>query len=158
MKTWLSRFRMSAALDEPSCGPTSTDGTARPDQVEFHQSLEAIDRLLKRNPPRPEAPFGLRAAVMKQIREPSARESSRFGLRWAAGLSCALFLALGALALAYFHRPKFGPSPFTAKATVRMNREIAALPSAALAPLSKEWDNLSLDFQRTKDFLVSSVP
>jgi len=167
MMHWLNKYRMSRALD------SSVRRSARlqreigrsGDLRRFDEELTCVDRLLKeQSPPAAEAPVYFHGSIARAIRAcatSSAAESPR-RIRWVPALGVSLIALAGFLwALAQHPQQVEGNSvPFQPAArALEMGSELAQKAPGSLAqPMSDEWERINQDFERTADFLMSSVP
>ncbi len=122
------------------------------------QSPNALERALHAGPPPIEPPPGLHGRIMAAIQtsEPIPVQSAVRGYAWpvAGGSALLVIAALWGANHLLVSRLTLSPFSFSPK----LNQQVAALPGAALSPLSSEWQSLNLDLERTADFLLSSIP
>lgn len=159
MNSWLSKLKISAALDQSPARQTA-DQEVSSEFADFRARLQALDRALRGGPPPVELPSGLHGGILAAVRSsgPAASPTRLPGYRWALGGALACFLLCGLWAGSHLLRSRLAPSPFTSAASARLNQQVAALPTAVLSPLSREWQALNLDFEKTADFILASMP
>ena len=98
MKSWLAKFKISAALDggQPLTPSLRHRLQKSADLRAFAAHVDALDRALKQNAPAAEPPAFLHASIMRAV-ELSGRPTSHrpFALRWlpAAAFAIAILLA-----------------------------------------------------------------
>jgi hypothetical protein len=167
MKSWFTKLRISAALDDGNKPSASLRRHIdRSEQLQsFEGELKAVDRALKQCPPKPEAPAGLHRSIMHAVRtaeRPAAAPAGLAFLRWApVPLAAALALVAVWLALR-------GPAALPTQATqslagattaLEMSGQLAqTVPSAVVAPLSEELARLNQDLDYTAQFILASLP
>jgi hypothetical protein len=167
MKTWLSKYRLSNALDaREALAPARREELLGSPRVrQFERTLVALDGALKNASPRPEAPPGLHASIMRAVRNADAPEPVRARTvlrRWLPAPAFALLLVAWWV---FSHQST--PSGSSAESRVMSDAASAlelgetitySAPQAMLLPLSDEWENLSRDLDRTTEFLLASLP
>lgn len=166
MIKWMRQFWISSALDraQPRSPARGQGGVQSKEGLDFAQELELVHGLLKTQRPMEAAPpAGLHAAIMQRVRGSVHEEPAADWIRaWLKPATVsALVAALGGFLLLH----KFSGSPvpepsLTSAATALDLGENAAqaLPSALVAPLASELQNVNRDLQNTARFLLSSVP
>jgi hypothetical protein len=127
--------------------------------------MMALDRGLRQTAPRAQAPASLHRAIMQAVRAasgpaPARREPSL--LRWLPAPAIGLVTLLAAWWA--LHSP-VGPPAQSARslaaATTALqmgDQMVRAMPSAVVAPLSDELERLTLDLDKTAQFLLASLP
>ena len=162
MRTWLAKFRISAALDRARArGRNTCSGTSECEEVNrFAASVQSLDRQL-RGAELPPAPTGLHASVMRAVRvagqshEPRAASSM---LWWLPASAVALIAAL-VLWQPGSRRSAESDTLAVATAALEQSQELSQkAPSVALGPLSEEMNLLNQDLRNTIEFLMASVP
>ena len=167
MKAWLTKLRISAALDaEQQPSTWLRKRLSRPDELSsVEQEMMALDRGLRQTAPRVQAPASLHCAIMQAVRAAdrpvTARRVSSL-LRWlpapAFGL-VALLAVLWALHSPIRQPAQSAQSLGAATTALQMGDQmVRAVPSAVVAPLSDELERLTLDLDKTAQFLLASVP
>jgi hypothetical protein len=163
MKTWLSKFRISCALDETGLerGTASLGDREREGLRHYRASVEELDWRLRTARPADSVPVGLHHSIMRSVRRVAGgggRRPSPVRLRWLPAPALAL-LIVGGVWWA-LNRPEDGSqSLVTAAAALEQGRQLThQAPSAALAPLSQELENLNRDFRKAVEVLIASVP
>ena len=167
MKSWITRFRISAALDadqQPSAGLRRWPG-ASADLRAIEQEMVDLDRALKETAPKAEAPVWLHGSIMQAVRaaqSPVTAERRPNLLRWLPAPALALMLLLATFLA--MHRPARTPeqnAQSLAAATSALhfgNQMVQTMPSAMVAPLSDELIRLNRDLGKTAQFLLASLP
>jgi hypothetical protein len=167
MKSWFTKLRISAALDAGHKLSASLRRNIDSSEqlLGAEQELKALDRALKRAPPRPQAPPGLHRSIMQAVRVADRTQAEPRGvavLRWvAAPLVVAVVLVViwqglrGPIA-----PPSKGTQSLAAATTaLEMGGQLAqAAPSAVVAPLSDELARLNRDLDNTAQFILASLP
>jgi hypothetical protein len=187
MKTLLTQFRLSNALDEKAGGPIPDSLrekiSARPELREFARRAAALDRGLRRPPAVPPADATLHASIMEAVRASAAEAGSsgvavRFGDRGISplpngetstriGLATA-FAAFAVIAIWLAVRPPRQVFPATASNTqtmdaaqlvLDMSGEISrTVPGSVVAPLSNELACVDHDIRDTTQFVLAVLP
>jgi hypothetical protein len=167
MTSWLTKLRISAALDADSKQPASLRRkiSASAQLRGFEADLTALDRTLRQNPPRPQAPPGLHRLIMQAVRAAEGSAAAPRGLailRWVAAPAVAMLaMAVVWLALRSPARPPAqGSQSLDAAATaLEMGGQLPqTVPAAVVAPLSGELEKLNRDLDNTAQFLLASLP
>jgi hypothetical protein len=167
MKTWIAKFRISNALDAtlvPTTPALARHGES--DEVrQFAAAVGQVERRLRSATPARCAPPGLHASVMRAVRAASAkpvRRSTPTVWRWLPAPALALLVCAG---LWWASRPAPNPVELrpmalpAAGAALDQSYELTRqAPAAAIAPLSKEMENLQRDLRNAVEFLMASVP
>jgi hypothetical protein len=163
MKTWLSKFRISNALDSGDAAPKhpSTGDVECEEVRQFEEAARSLDRRLKSDQPLRAAPPGLHASVMQAVLGASRireQQSAPAILRWLPAPVLGLLVVAGVWWT--LSRPETEPQPLvTAAAALERSHQLTQQgPAAVLAPLSKEMENLNRDFRNAVEHLVASVP
>ena len=163
MKTWLSKFKISNALDEGGVAPKySVTSDAECEEVrQFEEAARSLDRRLKSAQPLRAAPAGLHASVMQAVLGASRireRQPVPTVLRWLPAPALALLVVVGVWWT--LSRPETEPQPLvTAAAALEQSHQLTQqAPAAVLTPLSKEMENLNRDLLNAVELLVASVP
>lgn len=158
MKTWLAKFRVSNSYDN-GLGPggSVTAKLACTQAQEFQAQVAELDRSLRGGPRPGQPPLGLHQSIMAAIGDPrQVRVPPNHAHRWIAAGACLSVAILVLWGVVHSTMSHLAPSPF--RLSPKLNREVAALPSAAMAPLSTELDSINLDLKKTTQFLLSSIP
>jgi hypothetical protein len=163
MKSWLTKFRISAALDAGRPFPTKLNEeiSRSGDLTRFAQRAVAVDSALKGERPWPELPPFLHQRIMHAV------EGSRTGsLRTASPGTVVAWVVAPALAVAVligawwrvqgWAKAKALEPAATALALGSKMPQTAA--AKALAPLSDELQRVNRDLEQTKNFLLASLP
>jgi hypothetical protein len=163
MKSWLAKFRISAALDAGKPLPESLRRAmaADPDLERFARRTQALGRALRNPPPSHPAPH---EAIMRAVRaKAAARREQPRRASWAVWLAAPASVAL--LAVVCYWKvapppaPADGPSLAGAVQVLEMGETMSgAMPSAVMAPLTQEWARVDHDLQNTTQVLLASFP
>jgi hypothetical protein len=171
MKSWLTKFRISSALDaDSSSSPSKRRTVANSDETRrFEETIQTLDRTLRNQPPRSEAAPDLHATIMNAVRasraSTPARRSPLF-VRWLPAPAFAV-LALSGLWWALHrppdvavHTPRHDHTGLLAigAAMEAGDNATRTLPPAVVAPLSDELGRVNLDLENTAKFLLTSLP
>jgi len=158
MKTWIEKFKISAALDQPPAGESKAPASGTKAPAEFAEQMTALDRALRSGPPAPVPYPGLHESIMAAVRDCRAEVGPARAAGWRWGLAGALTCLLMLGGWGAWHRvaSRLAPAPFRNAASVE--EQVAALPAKVLSPLSQEWQALNLDLEKTAEFLLASVP
>jgi len=170
MKTLLTKFRLSNALDETAGGPIPDSLrdklNACPELREFAQRTVALDRGLRHPPAVPPADAALHESIMEAVRTSTAQSSSsraptRIGLATA-------FAAFAVIAIWLAVRPPAQVAPPTAsnaqtmaaaQLVLDMGGEISrTVPGSVVAPLSNELACVDHDIRDTTQFVLAVLP
>ena len=167
MKLWFTKARISATLDagkKPSAWlRRSISGS---DELRsFEQEMTALDRALKHTVPRPETPPSLHRSIMQAVRaanRPAPARRQLAVLRWlpAPALAVLVLLAIWWVTRGPV-RPPVQDTQSLAAATTALDlgsQMAQAVPSAVVAPLSNELEQLNRDLNNTAEFLLASLP
>ena len=168
---WFVKFRISAALDSGKLAPQGVrDAIGRSDELHrFEKQVISLERSLQETPPAaPEPPRGLHRAIMRAV-EAGATEAAParepvLG-RW---LTASAMAALILLAVLWVFRQEPVSSTHSAlqrnglapaAAALELGQQVTQrMPAEMVAPLSEEWQRLNQDLDRTKQFLLASLP
>ena len=167
MKTWISRLRISLALDADEQPSTRWRRWPRASAElrALEEEMVALDRALKETAPKVEAPASLHGSIMQAVRaaeRPATPARQPTVLRWLPAPAMALMLIL--VVLWVMHRPARTPAQdaqtlATATSALHFGNEmVQTMPSAMVAPLSDELDRLNQDLDKTAQFLLASLP
>src|SRR5688572_22242527 len=163
MKTWLTKFRISNALNDTNGSQAQVASSGRQSEQarQFEETMRALDLGLKAAQPVQAVPAELHDSVMRAVRGASRdreRQSSPKVLRWLPAPALALLFVGGIWWT--MNRPKQESQPLeTAVAALQRSHELTQqAPVAVLAPLSKEMEFLNRDLRNAVEFLVASVP
>lgn len=122
------------------------------------QPTDDLNRKLRGGPPPVEPPPSLHGGIMAAIRAsetvPTRNQARGYG--WAVAGALVVLLIAGLWGATHLVVSRLTPSPFSFSS--KLDQQVAALPAAALSPLSAEWRSLNLDMEKTADFLLSSIP
>jgi hypothetical protein len=160
MKSWFSKYKISAALDADKPMPESLRQTisADPELQRFARQADALGRALRNSPPPAPA---LHDPIMRAVRA-SRREQVRRApvASWRMASSALAALALVGLWVAFHHpAPARGQSLDTPAMVLDLSEAMpCAMPSVLMAPLSNEWVQVDRDIQNTTQVLLASLP
>ncbi len=167
MKSWISRLRISLALDaeeRPSTRLPRWPG-ASAELRALEEEMVALDRALKETAPKAQAPVSLHGSIMQAVRtaqRPAVSARQPILLRWLPAPALALMLVMATLWVMY--RPVRTPSQdaqtlATATSPLHLGNEmVQTMPSAMVAPLSDELARLNQDLDKTAQFLLATLP
>ena len=170
MRTWLLKFRISAALD---AGKKLPPGLMRrihrsPEADRFAETAQALETALKDNPADRRPPSGLHQAIMRSVRAAQRPMAPQATLVWDRWLWAAGALACGVLLATVLWRHSPAPhrrqlAPIQAAAIPPSAPDLTDLvarvaPAAVVSPLEQEFRNLGLDLDRTERFILASLP
>lgn len=172
MKSWIKKFKISAALDEarPSeRAPEPPVQTCPDDMSRFAASLHRLDHQLKNARPHAAAPDDLHESIMHRVRQAGRKAEARtarpsFRWSWLAAPGLALLALMGWMVWPEKSRPASNSavsahSLKVATSTFEMGRSAAqTAPAAALAPLENEMTLLHSDALRAMDLVFASLP
>jgi hypothetical protein len=161
MKSWLAKFRISAALDAGKPLPESLRRkiAADPELERFARRTEALGRAL-RSVPLPDP--SLHDSIMRSVRNAARREQPRRSLApsWLPAAAAAAALTI-ACVWATFHRPT-PPSRESLDGAVMVFEEseqmLNTMPKMVMAPMYDEWARVDQDVQDTTHVLLASFP
>jgi hypothetical protein len=187
MKTWLTKFRISNALDDANAARTQV--LPRSSQSEearrFGEAMHKVECRLKSVQPAHDVPPGLHDSVMRAVRgasraqeplAPSDGETVAFkpyegnacvlSVRWWCEVAprwlTAPVLALLVVGSVWWalnrSEPELQPLAGAGAALEQSHLLMRQTPAAVLAPLSNEMESLNRDFRNAVEFLVASVP
>jgi hypothetical protein len=161
MKSWLSKWRISAALDADQPLPESLRRkiAADPELELFTKRTQALGQTLRSLPP--SAP-PLHDSIMRAVRDAARSEQPRRApvWSWLAASSAVAALAVVCLDLTFL-RPKLpvGQAMDGPVMVLEMSENMhATMPTLVMAPLSDEWARVDHDLQSTKQVLLASLP
>ena len=159
MKSWLTKFKISAALDggKPLSNRLRKVIANTEELHRFEQSALNLESALRASRPAAEAPTFIHDSIMRAVEAASyhAPTPRRISLPWLTAPGAAILLLGGWWLL---HRPLPGPShaiansqPLAVVATALEagNEMTRSLPVAVVTPLSEELDRVSLDLDHT---------
>jgi hypothetical protein len=159
MKLWLTKFRISNALDSGRPLPDSLRKkiAAEPELEQFTRRLQALPARLRK--PDIAAP-DLHNNIMRAVRTTSLPEPRNVSL-WSWLAPAAGFAAL--VMCIFIPRPDLSTTADVSMdaplAVLDLSRNMpAALPAEMMAPLHDELTRVNHDLVNTKDILAASVP
>lgn len=170
MKSWLLKFKISNALNEgrplpPELAKTvASSKTAR----DFAESASTLARALKNQALQCEVPSSLHQSIMRTVRAESRSQNAApvFWPRWipVSSFACLVVLAF----VIAVHNSNIPPASVTQSEARAIYVADSALefggnivrqaPDAAISPLEDEMQAMHHDLDRTKDFLIASLP
>ncbi|HEY3862757.1 MAG TPA: hypothetical protein VGO59_12805 [Verrucomicrobiae bacterium] len=161
MKSWLAKFRISAAMDAGEPLPKSLRRAiaADPELERFARRTGALGSAL-RNAPQTSA--DLHGGIMRAVRAGAQREQPRraFGAGWLAAGASAAAVAGVCLWISFHHLAPASRQPLDGAVMVlEMGEKLPnTMPSLVMAPLSNEWARVDHDLQSTTQVLLASFP
>ena len=170
MKTWLTKLKISHALDQRKpLPPAAQQAVARStDLRQFAENVLAVDRALTKTIPA-SAPENLHAGIMRAVRRAEPTRDNGWKI-WRARLVPASAMVL-LLLLALFGTirstspppgaaaPDKAASLALASATLDAGSALVrAAPEAALDPLATEMRRLDRDLINAQNYLLAAVP
>ena len=171
MKTWLTKFRISNALDNRKSLPPAVErAVAQSEELRRFAEIAAdLDQALKNSRPVPEISASLHAAIMRAVRaaEPEpAYDWQKIWPRLIPATALALLVLLGIFGASDFSRQPAAilqPAELSSLAVASSVLEtggqlIHEMPDAALSPLNEEMQRLNRDLDGAKNFLLASLP
>lgn len=170
MNSWLSKFRISNAVD---CGKPLPPGlqqkVAQSQELsQFQAAVAVTDRSLKQEKPAIKAPTSLHQSILRAVRVAQPRtEPVRAPalLRWWPAPALTVLVALGLWSA--FHKTAAPVAPGAAEAqplagaatVLEVGDRIArGIPVQAVAPMTEELNRLNRDLESTAQFLLANVP
>ena len=171
MKTWLTKFRISNALDNRKSLPPAVErAVAQSEELRRFAEIAAdLDQALKNSRPVPETSASQHAAIMRAVRtaEPEpAYDWQKIWPRLIPATALALLVLLGIFGASNYSRQPAAilqPAELSSLAVASSVLEtggklIHEMPDAALSPLSDEMQRLNRDLDGAKKFLLASLP
>ena len=161
MKSWLSKWRISAALDagQPLSESLRQEIAADPELERFAKQAQALGQSLRNLPP---SGPPLHDSIMRAVRAAARPKPPRRApvLSWLAASG-----ALAALAAVCIYLPTLRPKPLGGQAldgpvmVLEMSENMpASMRSLVMSPLSNEWARVDHDLQSTTQVLLASLP
>ena len=171
MKTWLTKFRISNALNDRKPLPPAVErAMARSEELRrFADNSSTLDHTLKSQLARPEAGPRLHDSIMRAVRASGpaqVAEKSPAWPRWVPASSFGLLVLLCCLlAIQFFptlgikHQPENSETLAAAGSAIELGgRLMREAPSAAMFPLSDEMQKLDHTLADAQSFLSASLP
>jgi hypothetical protein len=167
MNSWLTKFRLSAALEagRTLAEPLRKKMNGSDDLRRFGRDLQALDEALQQAPPAPEVSSSFHNSIMRAVRATTPQPKPSV-LRWFPAPALAALAVL--LVWTALRQPAPAPvrtsgpntQPLVAATTVLEMGDLMArtVPAAALSPLSEEWERVNRDMDNTAQFLLASLP
>jgi hypothetical protein len=161
MKTWFSKFRISAAFDSGNPLPSwlCRRLSASEELRSFAKQVSELDSAL-REPASNEIPVTLHASIMGAVRASNrAAKAPRpmTGLRWLP-VPVTAVLVLCAVCWLWLPNSSSRALPSLAEVFQTGGQMTDLLPSQLVDPLNEEWERVNLDLENTTRFLLASVP
>ena len=171
MKTWLTKLRISNALDDRKPLPPALERSVAQSQElrRFVDDSAGLDRALKNSRPAPETSASLHAAIMRAVRSAECEPAFHWQTIWprlipAAGLT--LLVVLGIFGASHFSREPAAVSPPVGRPSLADassaletgGRLVREMPDAVLSPLNEEMRRLDRDLSDVQNFLLASLP
>jgi len=162
MKSWFSKWKISAALDSRQPLPESLRRKidADPELQRFTQRAQALGETLRSLPP---SGPPLHDSIMRAVRSTARRDQPRRApvLWWATASGAVAAVAVFCILHFTILRPKnLARQALDGSETVReiIENMPATVPSLAMSPLSNEWVRVDHDLQDTAQVLLASLP
>ncbi len=171
MNRWLTKWRISRALDERKPLPLAVERalTESAELGRFAANATAVDQALKKTQSVPKAPDSLHASIMRAVRSTESVEDFGRQISWprlipAAALTAVMILSVLGV-LRYSHPPvKISPPAeesslaIASSALETGNCLVRTVPEAALSPLSDEILRLNRDLTNAQNYLLATLP
>lgn len=171
MKTWLTKWRISNALDERKPLPPAVE-RALAESAElrrFAADAAAVDQTLTKTRPEPTAPASLHASIMRAVHSAESSEHpgwQNFWPRLIPASALALLILLSIFGVHRFSHPAAVISPVAETSSLAIASSaletggnlVRAMPGAALSPLSDEMVRLNRDLTNAQNYLLASLP
>jgi hypothetical protein len=167
MKSWLTKLRISAALDA-GCklsGALRRRIDSSEELLGAEEEMRALDRTLKQARPEREAPPGLHRSIMQAVRAAERPQAAPSGLAWLRWLAAPVVATVVLVVIWEAQRgpvvpPTQGPQSLAAATTaLEISGQLAQrVPSAVVAPLSDELTRVNQDLDNTAQFILASLP
>lgn len=171
MKTWLTKWKISNALDDrQSLSPAIKRAVAQSEELRrFAETAAGVDQALKNPRPTTETPASLHAAVMRAVRNAEPEPTfdwQKFWPRLLPATAVALLVLLGIFGASHFFRPTTVVSQPAESSSLDIASSaletggtfVRAMPAATLSPLNDEMRRLRRDLDGTKKFILASLP
>jgi len=164
MKSWFTRFKISAALDTGKVLPPALQRRLQRSEElrHYRAACRALDGTLKDSAPAPAAPVGLHRSIMRAVRKAessTATQTVPLQLRWLAASVLAVAVLFGAWRIANLPANPNELTLAAAGTALDLSQQAAqTVPTAVVAPLSDEWQRVNRDLEKTTEFLLASLP
>jgi hypothetical protein len=163
MKMWLTKFRISNALDDANAARKQVlpRGSQSEDVSQFEETARLLDRRLKSAQPAQTVPDGLHDSVLRAVRGAARAQERQFTgtiLHRLPAPALALLIVGGVWWMLNRSEPESQSLATAGAALERSHQLTQQAPAAVLAPLSQEMESLNRDFRNAVEFLVASVP
>ena len=167
MKSWFTKFRISAALDAGhELSAAVRRSINRSEELRgFEEAMTGLNRALKQAARKPEPPPGLHRSIMRAVEAAERQAEAPRGLvvlRWVVAPVVTLLVLVAVWpVLRGPARPPTQATQSLAAATtaLEMGGQLAqAMPAAVVAPLSDELERLNKDLDHTAEFVLASLP
>jgi hypothetical protein len=161
MKSWLSKWRISAALDAGKSLPESLRRkiAADPELERFAKRTQALGQTLRSLPP---SGPPLHDSIMRAVRAAARPEQPRRApvLSWLAASGAVAALAVVCVYLTFFRLKSPNRQALDGPVMVlEMSENMSmTVPTLVMSPLSDEWARVDHDLQNTKQVLLASLP
>jgi hypothetical protein len=161
MKSWLSKWKISAALDSGKPLPESLlrKIAADPELERFAKRTQALGQTLRNVPP---SGPPLHDSIMRAVRNAARPAQPRRApvLSWLAASGAVAALAVVGLYLTFFRlKPPATQALDGPVMVLEMSENMSAtMPSFVMSPLSNEWARVDHDLQSTTQVLLASLP
>ena len=161
MKSWFTKWKISASLDAGKPMPESLRRTidADPELQRFAKRAEAHGETLRQLTP---SGPPMHDSIMRAVRAAARQEQPRRDAAWRWWVASGALAALTLVSVYWTHlRPKVpvqqameSPVMFLEMST----NKLAEMPALMMSPLSNEWARVDHDLQSTTKVLMASLP
>ena len=171
MKTWLTKLKISNALDDRKPLPPDVErAVAESAELRrFADNSADLDRAFKKSRPAPQTSARLHATIMRAVRSAESAPAFDWQKIWPRlipATALALLVLLGVFGASHFSRqptvvlqPVGMSSLADASSALEMSGKLVReLPDAALSPLNDEMLRLNRDLTSVQNFLLASLP
>lgn len=171
MKTWLTKFRISNALNDRRHLPPAVErAMARSEDLRrFADNSSTLDHTLKSQLARPEACPRLHDSIMRAVRSSGPAQGAEKQPAWSRWVPASSFgmlvLLCCLLAIQFFptlstqHQPENSETLAAAGSAIDLGgRFVREAPAVAMAPLSDEMQKLDHNLTDAGNFLLASLP
>ena len=171
MKTWLTKFRISNALNDRRHLPPAVErAMARSEELRrFADNSSTLDHTLKSQLARPEACPRLHDSIMRAVRSSGPAQGAEKQPAWSRWVPASSFgmlvLLCCLLAIQFFptlstqHQPENSETLAAAGSAIDLGgRFVREAPAVAMAPLSDEMQKLDHNLTDAGNFLLASLP
>ena len=171
MKSWLTKFRISSAIDERKpLPPTFARAVAQSAELRrFVENMAVLDEALKTARPTPVASASLHAGILRAIQSAEAADTDgweQFQSRLIPASALGLVILIGVFGVVRPYRSletvSLAPgSPTVAVVSTALETGgeiVRTVPSITVSPLSDELARLNRDVTNAQNYLLASLP